>query len=230
MIIQDNFRNCWERLKRIGPKGFDAILLDLGVSSLQLDNVERGFSFRGEGPLDMRMDPAQSVSAETLINEMPEKDLLETLWKLGEERFARRIVASILRERRIGRIRSTSQLEAIIFHSVPKTYRYGRIHPATRTFQAIRMAVNQELESLQAFLSEAPSHLNPGGRIAVISFHSLEDRLVKLSFRELVKNNIGKSLTKKPLQPGQVEISRNPRSRSAKMRVFEIPPQEEGQS
>ena len=222
MIHQDNFMNCWQRLERAGPSHVDAILLDLGVSSMQLDSPSRGFSFRMDGPLDMRMDPGQTLNAETLVNESNEKELQEILWKFGEERFARRIARRICESRTQKRICTTGQLEAVIFHGVPAPYRHGRIHPATRSFQALRLAVNGELQALEVFLSEALSHLKPGGRIAVISFHSLEDRIVKHAFRDAEKNGQGKVLTKKPILAAEEESQRNPRSRSAKMRVIEI--------
>ena len=219
LTAQSNFKDCWPVLEKwVGTK-IDAILVDLGVSSMQLDDPGRGFSFRHEGPLDMRMDPAQKTSAETIVNEASEEELREILWKFGEERFARRIVSRICQERQARRIRTTKELESIIFHGVPKPYRYGRIHPATRTFQALRLAVNRELDALKDFLSEAPRHLKAGGRMAAISFHSLEDRLVKQSFRDAPNARV---LTKKPLLPGEAEVERNPRARSAKMRVMEI--------
>ena len=223
MIHQGNFRSCWERLERSGPSRVDAVLLDLGVSSLQLDSPERGFSFRGDGPLDMRMDPSQKLNAETIVNESSEKELREILWKFGEERFARRIARKICEARSQKRLRTTGELEAVIFHGVPRAYRYGRIHPATRSFQAFRLAVNAEIEALEDFLEQEPSHLKPGGRMAVISFHSLEDRAVKQSFREAAKSGAVRVLTKKPVTAGTDESLRNPRARSAKMCVMEIP-------
>ena len=222
MILQSDFRSCWERLERTGPARVDAILLDLGVSSLQLDSPERGFSFRGDGPLDMRMDPSQKLNAETIVNESSEEQLREVLWKFGEERFARRIVSKILEARSQKRIRTTAELEAVIFHGVPRAYRYGRIHPATRTFQALRLAVNGEIEALEDFLEQAPSYLKPGGRLAVISFHSLEDRAVKVAFRQAAQEGTVRLLTKKPVTPGADECAGNPRARSAKMRVMEL--------
>ncbi len=220
-IFQGNFRDCWKMLENTGSPAFDAILLDLGVSSLQLDSASRGFSFKAEGPLDMRMDPTQSLTAEIIINERDEKSLQEILWNFGEERYARQIVRRILEARPRQRIRSTKELENIIFHGVPKKYRYGRIHPATRTFQALRIAVNGELDALDDFLSKVAKHLKTGGRLAVISFHSLEDRRVKQAFRAMEKEGRGKVLTKKPVSPSEAETERNPRSRSAKMRVWE---------
>ena len=222
IAVQSNFKDCWGVLGISGHFKVDAILLDLGVSSLQLDSAERGFSFRYDGPLDMRMDLAQKLTAEMVVNESSEEELREVLWKYGEERFARRIVARISEARNTRRIRTTKELESIIFHAVPKPYRYGRIHAATRTFQALRLAVNGELKALRDFLAEATAHLNPGGRMAVISFHSLEDRLVKQSVREWRDNGRVRVLTKKPVGPSEDECSRNARSRSAKMRVMEM--------
>ncbi len=222
MIICDNFCHAAKHLKAKKVKAVDAILLDLGVSSLQLDKASKGFSFRLEGPLDMRMNPEDSVSAETLVNEASEESLREIFWKYGEERFSRQIARRIVQERAKKRIQTTRELENIIFHAVPRGARFGgRLHPATRCFQALRIAVNQELEALQEFLPQAVELLGEEGRLAVISFHSLEDRIVKKLFRDFEKNKMGKILTKKPIEPSEVEKSQNPRSRSAKMRVFE---------
>ena len=222
VIIQDNYRHCAKHLaeRRIGR--VDALLLDLGVSSLQLDEPERGFSFRSAGPLDMRMDPSERTpNAETIVNEATEEELCEIFWKYGEERFARQIARRLVEARSTKRLTNTRDLENVIFHAVPKASRFGRIHPATRCFQALRIAVNRELESLEAFLMQAPSLLVSGGRIAAITFHSLEDRLVKNAFRAFEKERSGKNLTKKPLRPSTAEQARNPRARSAKLRVFE---------
>ena len=221
LILHGNFRDSWKLLEKAGCPKVDAALLDLGVSSLQLDSAERGFSFRADGPLDMRMDPAQTLTAETVLNEWDEQSLREILWNFGEERYARQIVQRILEARSSHRISSTKEIENIVFHGVPKMYRYGRIHPATRTFQALRIAVNGELDALDEFLSQVTGHLKEGGRLAVISFHSLEDRRVKQAFRAMDKEGLGKVLTKKPVLPGEAETGRNLRSRSAKMRVWE---------
>lgn len=220
-MVHSNFSNCWTALEEAGRSLLDAALLDLGVSSLQLDSAERGFSFMAQGPLDMRMDTTQALTAEKLLNEASEKELQEILWNFGEERYARRIVRRILEARASGRIRSTKELENIVFHGVPKAYRYGRIHPATRTFQALRISVNGELDALDDFLAQCPKYLKEHGRLAVISFHSLEDRRVKQAFRTLEKDRRGQVLTKKPIVPSEAEMARNPRSRSAKMRVWE---------
>jgi 16S rRNA (cytosine1402-N4)-methyltransferase len=218
VTIHADFR---EAAKRLAGRKFDAVLLDLGVSSLQLDSPERGFSFRAEGPLDMRMDPTRGQSAAALVNEAGEKELCEIFWKFGEERFARQIARRLVEARAKKRLESTRDLENVIFHAVPRAARYGRIHPATRCFQALRIAVNGELESLEAFLQEGADMLKPGGRLAIITFHSLEDRIVKTAFRMFEKAMKGEVLTKKPVEPSKAETERNPRARSAKLRVFE---------
>ncbi len=222
MIIQDNYKNCAKDLTARNIGAVDAILLDLGVNSSQLDSAERGFSFRFEGPLDMRMDPSENTpNAEMIVNEASEEELCEIFWKYGEERFARQIVRRLVEARSKRRLTTTRDLENVIFHAAPRSSRFGRIHPATRCFQALRIRVNRELESLESFLTEAPSLLKAGGRLAVISFHSLEDRIVKTAFRALEKEGKGKILTKKPVTPSEAEEARNARARSAKMRVFE---------
>ena len=222
MIFHGNYRDSAEYLKvqRIGR--VDAILLDLGVNSHQLDSAPRGFSFRADGPLDMRMDPSSSLSAETLVNEASEETLRDLFWKYGDERFSRQIARRLVEARSQKRIQTTAELENVIFHAVPRGARFGgRLHPATRCFQALRIAVNQEIESLEAFLPRTVELLAKDGRVAVISFHSLEDRVVKSAFRELEQKKLGKILTKKPLVPSDAERAKNPRSRSAKLRVFE---------
>ncbi len=221
VIVQADFRELPRVLAETGIGRVDAILLDLGVSSPQIEDAGRGFSFLQEGPLDMRMDPRQELTAEEIVNQYPEEDIRQILWDYGEERLARQIARRIAEERRSRPIRTTKALENVVFHAVPKSYRYGRIHPATRTFQALRIAVNGELEALTQFLKEAPDCLKDGGRLAVISFHSLEDRIVKNAFRELGKNKMGMILTKKPMVPAEGETQSNPRSRSAKLRAFQ---------
>ncbi len=191
---------------------FAGIFADLGVSSGQLDLVERGFSFRSEAPLDMRMDRSQEFSAEDIVNHWNETDLANAIYEYGEERLSRRIAREIVAKRPL---QSTTQLAETIARSVPKSYRYGRIHPATRTFQALRIAVNGELDSLETWIDRAPIALEPAGRIGAISFHSLEDRIVKHRFRA---SDALKVLTKKPIVAGREECDRNPRARSAKMR------------
>jgi 16S rRNA (cytosine1402-N4)-methyltransferase len=192
---------------------FDGIIADLGVSSPQFDQSERGFSFRHTAALDMRMDRCQSLTAADIINHWQEKELADLFYQYGEERLSRPIARSIVQKRPFT---TTTELAAVIASSVPASYRYGRIHPATRVFQSLRIAVNQELDSLQKLLNQAPHWLKSGGIIAMISFHSLEDRLIKYGFRE---DNSLKIITKKPIIPSREEQAKNPRSRSAKLRI-----------
>ncbi len=194
---------------------FDGIIADLGVSSYHLDQSERGFSFRQQGNLDMRMDRRQSLTAADVINDWDEAELADIFFKYGEERLSRRIARRIVEKRPF---HTTTELAEAIASCVPSKYRHGRIHPATRVFQALRIVVNDELKSLETFLDKAPQALIPGGRIAIISFHSLEDRLVKHSFRN---SPILRVLTKKPITAQEEENVNNPRSRSAKLRIAE---------
>ncbi|WP_445638520.1 16S rRNA (cytosine(1402)-N(4))-methyltransferase RsmH [Nostoc sp. DSM 114161] len=194
---------------------FDGILADLGVSSYHLDQPERGFSFRQAGNLDMRMDRGRSLTAADVINNWDEAELANIFFNYGEERLSRRIARRIIERRPF---HTTVELAEAIAGCVPPKYRYGRIHPATRVFQALRIAVNDELKSLETFLDKAPNALVPGGKIAIISFHSLEDRLVKHGLRN---SPLLKVLTKKPITAAEEEISKNPRSRSAKLRIAE---------
>jgi 16S rRNA (cytosine1402-N4)-methyltransferase len=191
---------------------FDGIIADLGVSSVQLDLAERGFSFRHEAPLDMRMDRSQSMTAADLVNHTSEVELARIIFTYGEERLSRQIARDIVAGRPFT---TTTQLAYTIGGAVPKSYRYGRIHPATRTFQALRIEVNQELSGLEKFLQVAPTWLKPEGKIGLISFHSLEDRIVKHTLRE--HENL-KVLTKKPIIATDTELATNPRARSAKLR------------
>ena len=192
---------------------FDGIIADLGVSSPQLDTPERGFSFRHSAPLDMRMDSTQSLTAAEIINHWQEKQLADIFFQYGEERFSRRIARQIVRERPF---QTTTDLANAIARAVPAKYRYGRINPATRVFQALRIAVNQELQSLERFLERAPYWLKPEGIIAIISFHSLEDRIVKHRFRDCELLQV---ITKKPITARADEQKLNARSRSAKLRL-----------
>ncbi len=198
----------------------DGILADLGVSSLQLDNAARGFSFQAEGPLDMRMDPRSERTAEQVVNHLDERQLADVIYEFGEERRSRRIARAICRSRPI---QTTAQLADVISAAArPMNQAERRIHPATRTFQALRIFVNRELDDLKALLEVAPRILKPGGRIVVISFHSLEDRIVKDAFREgAMKDKYYRILTKKPVTASQEESDRNPRARSAKLRAAE---------
>ncbi|MBD3884195.1 16S rRNA (cytosine(1402)-N(4))-methyltransferase RsmH [Phormidium tenue FACHB-886] len=201
-----------------GEQRFDGILADLGVSSAQFDVGDRGFSFRHAAPLDMRMNQQQALTAAEAINTWDEVELARIFYVYGEERLSRKIARRIVDKRPL---ETTNDLADLIFHSVPPSYRYGRIHPATRVFQALRIAVNRELEVLEVFLKTAPQWLKPGGRIAIISFHSLEDRMVKHSFKD---SELLQVITKKPIIPTEVEMKANGRSRSAKLRVAERKP------
>jgi 16S rRNA (cytosine1402-N4)-methyltransferase len=198
----------------------DGILADLGVSSLQLDDAARGFSFQAEGPLDMRMDPQSEPTAEQVVNHLDEHELADVIYEFGEERRSRRIARAIVRSRPI---RTTAQLAEVISAAArPMNQAERRIHPATRTFQALRIFVNRELDDLKALLGAAPEILKPGGRVVVISFQSLEDRIVKDAFREGEKKyKYYRVLTKKPVTASEEESGRNPRSRSAKLRAAE---------
>jgi 16S rRNA (cytosine1402-N4)-methyltransferase len=198
-----------------GETRFDGILADLGVSSAQFDIPDRGFSFRLEAPLDMRMDQRQELTAADVINQWDEVKLADIFYTYGEERLSRRIARRIVDQRPFT---TTTELAEAIAYSVPKAYRYGRIHPATRVFQALRIAVNRELEVLETFLNKAPHWLKPGGRIIVISFHSLEDRIVKHRLKESPLLTV---LTKKPIQAQEDEVAENVRARSAKLRIAE---------
>jgi 16S rRNA (cytosine1402-N4)-methyltransferase len=220
-IVKSNFGKLGEVLEGLGVGQVDGVLFDLGVSSLQLDAPERGFSFRSDGPLDMRMDPQGERTAEDLVNELPEEELADIIFHFGEERFSRRIASRIVEARSGGRIRGTAALADIVLRSLPRGYQRERLHPATRTFQALRIALNRELEVLEEALDHVFDHVKVGGRVAVISFHSLEDRIVKEKFRTLAREGRARLLTKKPLRPTEAEASVNPRSRSAKFRAIE---------
>ncbi|MGB3138896.1 MAG: 16S rRNA (cytosine(1402)-N(4))-methyltransferase RsmH [Nodosilinea sp.] len=196
-----------------GP--FNGILADLGVSSVQLDVGDRGFSFRHSAPLDMRMDTRQNLTAADIVNYWNETELANLIYTYGEERLSRRIARRIVDQRPW---ETTTDLAEAISYSVPRSYRYGRIHPATRTFQALRIAVNRELEVLEALLKATPGWLAPGGRLVVISFHSLEDRLVKHTLKDSPDFKV---ITKKPVIATEAEVDQNPRARSAKLRVAE---------
>ena len=203
--------------ERFGSASADGLLADLGVSSLQLRDTKRGFSFQAEGALDMRMNPQAELTAEQVVNRLDERTLADVIYEFGEERRSRRIARAIVRSRPI---RTSTQLAEVIA-AAARPMKSERIHPATRTFQALRIFVNRELDDLQALLKAAPRVLKPGGRLVIISFHSLEDRIVKDALRDGVKQNYYRLLTKKPVSPGEEEIDRNPRSRSAKLRAAE---------
>jgi len=207
---------------RVAPASLDGLLADLGVSSLQLEDAARGFSFQAEGPLDMRMNPMSGETAEQVVNHIDERELADVIYEFGEERRSRRIARAIVRSRPI---RTTRQLVEVISAAARPMklgqYKHERIHPATRTFQALRIFVNHELDDLKALLEAAPRVLKPGGRLVVISFHSLEDRIVKDALRDGARQGWYRLLTKKPVTATEAEIDRNPRSRSAKMRAAE---------
>jgi 16S rRNA (cytosine1402-N4)-methyltransferase len=206
-----------------GISRVEGVLFDLGVSSPQLDEPSRGFSFRFEGPLDMRMDQGASLTAADIVNGLDEADLADMIYRFGEERYSRRIARAILRARRDQPLTTTGQLTSVIESAVPGHYRRGRIHCATRTFQALRIAVNHELDHLETSLRDAADVLLPGARLCVISFHSLEDRIVKQTFKALSTQSGGELeiLTKRPQTPSQQELDQNPRARSAKLRVIQ---------
>jgi 16S rRNA (cytosine1402-N4)-methyltransferase len=219
-----NFRDLASFLGASAIAKADGILLDLGVSSEQLESGERGFSFRLDGPLDMRMNQELKIQARDLLRRLPADELARILWEYGEERWARRIARRIVEERKKRPLETTRDLAQIVERSVP--FSRSRIHPATRTFQALRIQVNGELESLETFLQTAPKLLNPQGRLAVISFHSLEDRIVKTQFRRWGgrarrEETAFRIVTAKPVVPSEEETARNPRARSAKLRVLE---------
>ncbi len=215
-LLQCSFAEVSERFGRTFA---DGLLADLGVSSLQLSDAARGFSFQADGPLDMRMDPRSERTADQVVNHLDERELADVIYEFGEERRSRRIARAIVRSRPI---RSTAHLADVISAAArPMNSEQRRIHPATRTFQALRIFVNRELDDLGVLLEAAPRILKPGGRVVVISFHSLEDRIVKDAFREAAKQGSMSVLTKKPLTATEEESDRNPRARSAKLRAAE---------
>ena len=235
-IFHDDFTHLPQILSRLRIHAVDGILLDLGISLYQLEGSGRGFSFMREEPLDMRMNPQGGQTAAELVNRLSEKRLAGIITEYGEDPWARRIAKAIVNSRQKQRIQTSRELAQIVEHAVPRRHRRGRIHPATRTFQAFRIAVNQELDALETFLNEAVNLLNRRGRLCVVSFHSLEDRIVKERFRALAKGCIcppklpqcvcGKApelavLTKRPVRPSQEEIDANPMARSAKLRAAE---------
>ncbi|MCD6139162.1 MAG: 16S rRNA (cytosine(1402)-N(4))-methyltransferase RsmH [Deltaproteobacteria bacterium] len=235
-IFHDNFTNLPQILSRLHIPRVDGILLDLGLSLYQLEGSGRGFSFLRDEPLDMRMNPEKGKTAEMLVNGLSEQELAGIIKQYGDEPWARRIARGIVLARRHHRIRSSLRLAEIVRNAIPARHRTRRIHPATRTFQALRIAVNNELETLERFLGEAADLLNPKGRLCILSFHSLEDRIVKERFRALARGCIcppglpvcvcGKKpliriLTKKPVRPDAVEINENPMARSARLRAAE---------
>ena len=223
LIMQADYKDAAEVVGDVAAGGVDGALLDLGVSSMQLDQAARGFSFMAAGPLDMRMDQRESRTAADFVNRLSEQELTRILFEYGEERYARRIARAIIRRRERDPILTTLALVDVIRGTVPPSYLHGRLHFATRTFQALRIAVNHELEDLGSSLRLVAGLLRPGGRLAVLSFHSLEDRVVKHTLRALAAGaDAGFAvLTKRPLTPSEQECAENPRARSAKLRVLE---------
>ncbi|MBI4435962.1 MAG: 16S rRNA (cytosine(1402)-N(4))-methyltransferase RsmH [Candidatus Omnitrophica bacterium] len=222
VLIHDNFANLGNILESLKVQKLDGILFDLGLSSFQLSEADRGFSFLREGPLDMRMDLRGRRTAADLVNHKSEKELDRILWEFGEERWHRRIAQRIAKARKRAPITTTTQLAELVTRAIPRAT-FTRIHPATRTFMALRIAVNQELEALDQAIRQALDFLNPGARIVVISFHSLEDRIVKNCFREAARERRLVLVTKKPITPSLEEMRKNPRSRGAKLRSAEKP-------
>ena len=228
-IFRENFVSLPGILKESKIESVDGILLDLGLSSLHLEKGERGFSLQKEGPLDMRMDSRIESTAADLVNQLPAKEIEKILFEYGEESWTKRIVQSIVHERERGPIQTTQELRKIVYRTIPRRFHSRRIDPATRTFQALRIKVNEELENLKGILETGWRLLTKGGRMCVISFHSLEDRLVKEAFRNLVKRGAEglfqeetiRILTKKPVSPSEEERRQNPRCRSAKLRCAE---------
>jgi 16S rRNA (cytosine1402-N4)-methyltransferase len=221
-LVHSDYRRLNEVLDARGVTEVDGLLADLGVSSMQLDEPGRGFSFRRDDPLDMRMDRTSGPTAAEAIRDADEKTLADVIYEFGEERHSRRVARALVDARTRGAVETTGQLADIVRRAIPRKG-YSRIDPATRTFQALRIWVNRELEGLDAFLRAAASRLKPGGRMAVITFHSLEDRIVKHTLRALqAEGTVGVTVrTKRPIVPTEAEIERNPRARSAKLRAAE---------
>lgn len=220
-LINKNFKYLKEILKDLGVNKANGIIFDLGISSIQMEAWQRGFSIKNDGPLDMRMDRSQTLTAKDLINRLRETELSDIIRDFGEERFHRRIAKRIVEERRHKEISTTAELSDVILRSLPYSHNKYKIHPATRTFQAIRIKVNDELGSIQEALNALPETLEKGGKCCIISFHSLEDRIAKNTFKEFKARGLFNILTKKPVAAKEVEVISNPRSRSAKLRAVE---------
>ncbi len=236
-IVQNEFADFDRTLRELKIEKLDGVLLDIGVSSAQLDLEERGFSYMQDGPLDMRMDFSKGKTAADFVNNLPEEELAKIFWEYGEERYSRRIAKAIVRERKQGFFKTTGELCACILKALPSKARREAQHPAKRTFQALRIAVNDELGQLEKFLEKIPYFMNEGGRILIISFHSLEDRMVKRAMKQWEnpctcppnfpqcvcgKQAFGKIKSGKGVTADSAELEINPRSRSARLRVFEI--------
>ena len=228
-IIHGNFSHIRDFVQKSGYEKVDGVVFDLGVSSLQLDRAERGFSFSLSGPLDMRMDQTQKVTAADLVNHLPEKELADVIFTYGEERYSRRIARAIVQARKADLIQTTQALVSVLEGALPYAYKKGRLHFATRTFQGLRICVNRELDLLEPAIRDAIELLKDGGRVCVVAFHSLEDRIVKQTFRSLAQREHPKValLVKKPVTPSVLEMQQNPRARSAKLRVAERLPEGE---
>lgn len=235
-VVRDNYRNTRKVLSELGIRGIDGMMLDLGVSSYQLDTKERGFSYRFDSPLDMRMDQRQCKSAKNILNEYSEMELYRVIRDYGEDKFAKNIARHIVQAREKKPIETTGELNEIIRSAIPAKMRAEGGHPSKRTFQAIRIECNRELEVLKESIGELIELLNPGGRLCIITFHSLEDRIVKTAFRQAQnpcicpptfpvcvcgRMSMGKVITGKPILPGAEELKENSRSKSAKLRIFE---------
>lgn len=235
-LIRDNYCNAAEAVRTYGVNGVDGIVLDLGVSSWQLDNAERGFSYRYDAPLDMRMDKRQTLTARDIVNDYPESALYQVIRDYGEEQFAKNIAKHIVQARQKEPIETTGQLNELISAAIPAKIQKKGGHPSKRTFQALRIECNRELEVLKNSIDGLIGLLNPGGRICIITFHSLEDRIVKTAFRRnenpctcppdfpvcvCGKKPVGRVVTRKPILPTEKEMEENPRSKSAKLRIFE---------
>jgi 16S rRNA (cytosine1402-N4)-methyltransferase len=239
VLVQDSYTTLTEQLERLNWPAVDGIVLDLGISSMQVDTPERGFSFQVDAPLDMRFSPENPIQAVDLVNDLPEREFADLLFKYGEEKRSRAIARAVVRSRPIY---TTRELAQVVENALGRPARGSRLHPATLTFQALRIAVNQELESIEAVLPQAVTALAPGGRLAVISFHSLEDRLVKTFFRRESQDclcpprqpvctcghqAVITEINRRPIQPGPEEVEQNPRARSARLRVAERLPRVE---
>ncbi len=235
-IVRSNYCEIKSQLKRLGIEKVDGIVIDLGVSSYQLDTIDRGFSYRFDAPLDMRMDQRQQMTARDIVNTYSEAELFRVIRDYGEDKFAKNIAKHIVIEREKAPIETTEQLNEVIRHAIPMKVRKASGHPSKRTFQAIRIELNQELDVLRNTLDDMIEMLNPGGRICIITFHSLEDRIVKSAFRKnenpctcpshfpvcvCGNKSKGKVITRKPILPGEEELENNSRSKSAKLRIFE---------
>ena len=235
-LIRDNYCNAAETVRSLGYRGVDGIVLDLGVSSYQLDNAERGFSYRYDAPLDMRMDNRQTLTAKEIVNDYPENELYRVIRDYGEEQFAKNIAKHIVQARQKGPIETTGQLNELISAAIPAKIQKKGGHPSKRTFQALRIECNRELEVLKNSIDGLIGLLNPGGRICIITFHSLEDRIVKNAFRRnenpctcppefpvcvCGKTSRGHVVTRKPILPTEEEMETNSRAKSAKLRIFE---------